>query len=55
MIRLDLDCEPSRFENVKQRKSLGQFGIPADSLVYFGQEPGRKKKYLVIIIKPTPT
>lgn len=46
MIRLDLDCEPSRFENVKQRKSLGQFGIPADSLVYFGQEPGRKKKYL---------
>uniref|UniRef100_A0A6P7G6K5 Kielin/chordin-like protein n=1 Tax=Diabrotica virgifera virgifera TaxID=50390 RepID=A0A6P7G6K5_DIAVI len=46
IIRLDLDCDPSRFETIKQKKHLGNFSVPFDSLVYFGQEPGRKKKFL---------
>ncbi|CAG9854003.1 unnamed protein product [Phyllotreta striolata] len=46
MIRLDLDCDPSAFEIIKQRKTLEKFTVPNDSLVYFSQEPGRKKKYL---------
>lgn len=46
IIRLDLDCDPSRFETIKKKKFSGNFNIPEDSLVYFGQEPGRKKKFL---------
>lgn len=46
-LRLDLDCLPSRFESLTQGK--GRINIPKDSLVYFRQEPGRKKKFLVII------
>ncbi|XP_023023164.1 kielin/chordin-like protein [Leptinotarsa decemlineata] len=46
VIRMDLDCNPSEFELLKPGKSKGKLNIPADSLVYFGQEPGRKKKYL---------
>ncbi|XP_057654712.1 kielin/chordin-like protein [Diorhabda carinulata] len=46
IIRLDLDCDPSRFETIKKKNFTGTFNIPEDSLVYFGQEPGRKKKFL---------
>lgn len=48
-LRLDLDCLPSKFESLISGKH-GQISIniPKDSLIYFGQEPGRKKKFLVI-------
>lgn len=48
LIRLDLDCAPSSFEPVPSRNSLhSHVGLPRDALVYFRQEPGRKKKFLV--------
>ncbi|XP_066245603.1 kielin/chordin-like protein [Euwallacea similis] len=47
LIRLDLDCAPSLFEPIPSRKtSHFQVGVPRDALVYFRQEPGRKKKFL---------
>ncbi|XP_044748450.1 kielin/chordin-like protein [Coccinella septempunctata] len=46
LVRLDLDCLPSRFESIKFRNSYNGIDIPDDALVYFRQEPGRKKKFL---------
>lgn len=47
LIRLDLDCSPSSFETIPSRKAAhSRVGIPRDALVYFRQEPGRKKKFL---------
>lgn len=65
LIRLDVDCLPSRFESLTQiiRKKSAKmerkmqenaremftsnlFHIPKDALVYFQQEPGRKKIFL---------
>lgn len=46
-LRLDLDCQPSRFESLSSRNEESYISIPKDSLVYFRQEPGRKKKFLV--------
>lgn len=47
LIRLDLDCAPSSFEPVPSRNALhSHVGVPRDALVYFRQEPGRKKKFL---------
>ncbi|KAL3265368.1 hypothetical protein HHI36_009575 [Cryptolaemus montrouzieri] len=46
LVRLDLDCLPSRFESVGLTSEQTKIAIPADSLVYFRQEPGRKKKFL---------
>lgn len=47
-LRLDVDCLPSRFEhlNGKETNLYDRIGVPQDSLVYFRQEPGRKKKFL---------
>jgi len=45
-VRLDLDCEPSRFESLSVRKAKARISVPQDSLVYLRQEPGRKKKFL---------
>lgn len=45
-LRLDLDCQPSRFESLSSRNEESYISIPKDSLVYFRQEPGRKKKFL---------
>lgn len=48
LVRLDLDCAPSSFETIPSRKgSHSRVGVPKDALVYFRQEPGRKKKFLV--------
>ncbi|KAF7275328.1 hypothetical protein GWI33_011862 [Rhynchophorus ferrugineus] len=47
LIRLDLDCSPSKFETVSSRKGVHpKLAIAPDALVYFRQEPGRKKKFL---------
>lgn len=50
LVRLDLDCNPSKFDSISfpgtQNKRVK---IPEEAIVYFGQEPGRKKKYLVSI------
>ncbi|XP_030745678.1 kielin/chordin-like protein [Sitophilus oryzae] len=47
LIRLDLDCSPSKFESVLSRKGAPpKLAISNDALVYFRQEPGRKKKFL---------
>lgn len=46
-IRLDLDCHPSRFEPLTPGKEHERITIPEEALVYFRQEPGRKKKFLV--------
>ncbi|KAG5878720.1 hypothetical protein JTB14_032833 [Gonioctena quinquepunctata] len=56
IVRVDLDCNPSRFEPLKPGKAHGEINVPSDSLVYFGQEPGRKKKFLgsVQIAKVVP-
>lgn len=46
-LRLDVDCLPSRFEHLSSSTSEpGRISVPQDSLVYFRQEPGRKKKFL---------
>lgn len=47
LVRLDLDCLPSKFESIKFRHEYNGINIPDDTLVYFRQEPGRKKKFLV--------
>lgn len=47
IIRLDLDCLPSRFDSLPTGFEQDRIGIPQDALVYFLQEPGRKKKFLV--------
>ncbi|XP_022899940.1 kielin/chordin-like protein [Onthophagus taurus] len=44
-IRLDLDCQPSRFESLT-RADGAKITLPDDAIVYFRQEPGRKKKFL---------
>ncbi|CAG9761864.1 unnamed protein product [Ceutorhynchus assimilis] len=47
LIRLDLDCTPSSFEGIPSKKGLhSTIGMPKEALVYFRQEPGRKKKFL---------
>ncbi|CAH1371316.1 hypothetical protein MTP99_012804 [Tenebrio molitor] len=46
IVRLDLDCQPSRFESLTPGNDQSHIRIPQDSLVYFRQEPGRKKKFL---------
>ncbi|KAL1509121.1 hypothetical protein ABEB36_003911 [Hypothenemus hampei] len=48
LIRLDLDCSPSAFEPIplKIHGEPVKIGFPKDALVYFHQEPGRKKKFL---------
>ncbi|XP_045479923.1 kielin/chordin-like protein [Harmonia axyridis] len=46
LVRLDLDCLPSIFESIKFRNKYSGINIPDDALVYFRQEPGRKKKFL---------
>ncbi|XP_050299675.1 kielin/chordin-like protein [Anthonomus grandis grandis] len=47
LIRLDLDCIPSSFESIPGKNgSYSRIGVPQDALVYFRQEPGRKKKFL---------
>ncbi|KRT86415.1 hypothetical protein AMK59_1096, partial [Oryctes borbonicus] len=45
-LRLDLDCQPSRFESLASKNEDFHISIPKESLVYFRQEPGRKKKFL---------
>lgn len=52
---LDLDCQPSKFDTIgvsaphkgKPKKNEARISIPRNALVYFRQEPGRKKKFLV--------
>ncbi|XP_060531097.1 kielin/chordin-like protein [Cylas formicarius] len=47
VVRLDVDCAPSVFEMISSENSKeDKIGIPTDALVYFRQEPGRKKKFL---------
>ncbi|XP_044254503.1 kielin/chordin-like protein [Tribolium madens] len=46
IVRLDLDCQPSRFESLTPGNDQSHISIPQDALVYFRQEPGRKKKFL---------
>ncbi|CAH0560116.1 unnamed protein product [Brassicogethes aeneus] len=46
ILRLDIDCQPSRYESLSSKNSKTRISIPKDSLVYFRQEPGRKKKFL---------
>lgn len=46
LVRLDLDCLPSKFESLTFNEEHSKINIPKDSLVYFRQEPGRKKKFL---------
>ncbi|KAJ8922717.1 hypothetical protein NQ315_007752 [Exocentrus adspersus] len=45
-MRLDLDCHPSRFESITPGKEHERISFPEEALVYFRQEPGRKKKFL---------
>ncbi|XP_044729538.1 uncharacterized protein LOC123292890 [Chrysoperla carnea] len=47
-IRLDQDCLPRRYHSLQQRVEQPQSHIdaPLDALVYFRQEPGRKKRFL---------
>lgn len=45
-LRLDLDCLPSKCELLGSHSENSHISIPQDSLVYFRQEPGRKKKFL---------
>ncbi|XP_025831794.1 kielin/chordin-like protein [Agrilus planipennis] len=45
-LRLDLDCLPSKFHQLASKTENAFISIPGDSLVYFRQEPGRKKKFL---------
>lgn len=53
-LRLDVDCLPSRFEHLavgedtssNSNQTPSRISVPQDSLVYFRQEPGRKKKFL---------
>lgn len=58
-IRLDQDCLPRRYHSLQQRVEQPQSHIdaPLDALVYFRQEPGRKKRFLVSknLIKQFPS
>ncbi|KAB0799262.1 hypothetical protein PPYR_07142 [Photinus pyralis] len=46
-LRLDIDCQRSQYESLGSHNEAGSnISIPQDSLVYFRQEPGRKKKFL---------
>ncbi|XP_065158286.1 kielin/chordin-like protein [Atheta coriaria] len=45
-VRLDLDCLPSQFELLNSKRKHQRITLTSDSLVYFRQEPGRKKKFL---------
>ncbi|KAK9870786.1 hypothetical protein WA026_009746 [Henosepilachna vigintioctopunctata] len=46
LVRLDLDCLPSKFESIGLTNKHARINVPNDALVYFRQEPGRKKKFL---------
>lgn len=48
-VRLDLDCLPSKEDPLARKNRSPYISIPQDALVYFAQEPGRKKKFLVSI------
>nr|CAH7748000.1 unnamed protein product [Callosobruchus chinensis] len=46
-IRFDMDCQPSRFDHLDPNgKEDSRITIPQEALVYFRQEPGRKKIFL---------
>lgn len=46
-LRLDIDCQRSQYESLgSHNEDASNISIPQDSLVYFRQEPGRKKKFL---------
>ncbi|KAJ8982361.1 hypothetical protein NQ317_013112 [Molorchus minor] len=46
IVRMDLDCHPSLFDTLTLSTIHRRISIPEDALVYFRQEPGRKKKFL---------